>query len=133
VLPGHVQGANMAFRRDVLQAIGGFDPLLGAGTPFPCEDLDAASRASQAGWKGGYFPAPTVHHHHRRRTADVAPLLRSYRYGLGAYFASLLLRRVPPRRVLGAWYWMVHDDALPMKLRTLAGAAHYVFVRVMRS
>ncbi len=61
-----ILGANMAFRRAVLTEIGGFDDALGAGGPFVCEDVDAFARASFAGWKGGYFPGPTVLHDHGR-------------------------------------------------------------------
>ena len=46
VVAGAIKGANLSFRREALQKIGGFDPGLGAGTPFPCEDIDAvAARA----------------------------------------------------------------------------------------
>ena len=45
---GLVQGANMAFRRDVLERIGGFDDALGPGTPFCNDDVDAVARASAA-------------------------------------------------------------------------------------
>lgn len=132
VLPGQVQGANMAFRREALAAIGGFDPALGPGTPFNCEDLDVASRASQAGWAGGYFPAPLVHHHHRRRAADVPGLVRSYDRGKGAYFAGLLLRGMPASRVARAWYLMTRLEGLGAGLRMLLGGVHYLAFRLVR-
>ncbi|HEY6948266.1 MAG TPA: glycosyltransferase family 2 protein, partial [Gemmatimonadales bacterium] len=68
ITAGVIQGCNMAFRREVLEGIGGFDPMLGPGTPFICEDLDLAARASAAGWAGGYFPELLVYHHHGRKT-----------------------------------------------------------------
>src|SRR4051794_35573556 len=68
---GTIQGANMIFRKRTLEDIGGFDDRLGAGTPFPCEDIDACARASFAGWWGGYAPGPTVLHAHGRKPADV--------------------------------------------------------------
>src|SRR5206468_9904006 len=46
---GWIHGANMAFRREVLVQIGGFNELLGAGTPFQCEDVDAMLRALASG------------------------------------------------------------------------------------
>jgi glycosyltransferase involved in cell wall biosynthesis len=89
---GSLQGANMAFRRQVLLDIGGFDPLFGAGSPlFSAEDLDAAARASAIGWSGQYRPDVIVRHHHGRKHSDVAPLMRSYAFGLGAYHMKLLL------------------------------------------
>ena len=49
---GQLHGANMAFRRSVLEKIGGFDELLGAGTLFPAEDVAAFSDALWAGVAG---------------------------------------------------------------------------------
>jgi cellulose synthase/poly-beta-1,6-N-acetylglucosamine synthase-like glycosyltransferase len=89
---GTVQGANMAFRREVLTAIGGFDPLFGAGSGFAGEDLDAAGRASAIGWKGRYCPEVIVRHHHGRKTIDIPRLKRFYGMGAGAYHMKLLLK-----------------------------------------
>jgi hypothetical protein len=104
VSAGTIQGANMAARRVVLEAVGGFDDLLGAGTPYACEDVDFVSRASAAGFTGVYDPGPVVLHHHRRRTAqDVRALRRTYDLGRGAYLAKCLLdprRRGPALRAL---------------------------------
>jgi glycosyltransferase involved in cell wall biosynthesis len=88
-----ILGANMAFRRGVLKQIGGFDDALGAGGPFSCEDVDAFARSSFAGWKGGYFPGPTVLHDHGRGEASARRLARSYAIARGAYFAKFILRR----------------------------------------
>lgn len=87
---GAVKGANLAFRRGVLEAIGPFDPLFGSGSLFPAEDADAAMRASLAGWDGVYDPGIVVWHHHGRKAGDVAGLLRAYDVGRGAYHAKLL-------------------------------------------
>lgn len=89
---GLIQGANMAARRRVLETLDGFDELLGAGTPYPSEDIDFVSRASAAGFNGTYDPRPVVAHHHRRRTAaEIESLHRSYDVGRGAYYAKSLL------------------------------------------
>jgi glycosyltransferase involved in cell wall biosynthesis len=89
---GAVQGANMAFRRQVLADIGGFDPVLGPGTQFVSEDLDAAGRASAMGWKGRYCPEVMVRHHHGRKASDIPRLMRLYGMGAGAYHMKLLLK-----------------------------------------
>jgi hypothetical protein len=88
---GSVGGANMAFRRKVLSEIGGFDTLFGPGALFNTEDVDAAARASAAGWKGEYRPEVVVRHHHGRKAADIPPVTKSYGIGAGAYHMKLLL------------------------------------------
>lgn len=88
---GAVCGANMAFRRAVLEAIGGFDPLFGPGSLFNAEDIEAAGRASAFGWKGRYCPEVVVSHHHGRRASHLPHLLKSYGIGAGAYHMKLLL------------------------------------------
>lgn len=94
---GSIHGANFAFRRSVLEQIGGFDPRTGAGTPFGCEDIDAMARASWAGWDGIFDPRPVVRHHHgRRQGSGLARLESVYADGAGAYHAKCLLS--PPMR-----------------------------------
>jgi glycosyltransferase involved in cell wall biosynthesis len=52
-----IQGANMAFRREVIDQIGGFDPLFGPGSLVGgAEDVDAAGRASALGLEGRVLP-----------------------------------------------------------------------------
>lgn len=60
-LAEHVPGCNMAFRRDALRAIGGFNPIyLRAG-----DDVDVCWRLQARGWKIGFAPAALVWHRHR--------------------------------------------------------------------
>jgi glycosyltransferase involved in cell wall biosynthesis len=92
VCAGAVQGANMAFRREVLVEIGGFDPLFGPGALFNAEDVDAAGRASTMGWEGRYRPDVVVRHHHGRKASDAPRAWKSYGIGVGAYHMKLLLR-----------------------------------------
>jgi len=57
----HVPGCNMAFRRDTLLAIGGFNPIyLRAG-----DDVDVCWRLQARGWKIGFASSALVWHHHR--------------------------------------------------------------------
>jgi GT2 family glycosyltransferase/sugar lactone lactonase YvrE len=57
----HVPGCNMAFRKDALAEIGGFNPIyLRAG-----DDVDVCWRLQARGWKIGFAPAALVWHHHR--------------------------------------------------------------------
>ena len=89
---GDIQGANMAFRRQLLLDMGGFDPLFGPGSFFIAEDLDVAARASIMGWSGRYVPDAVVRHHHGRKLSAAVRLMRAYAVGLGAYHMKLLLR-----------------------------------------
>lgn len=94
---GAIHGANFAFRREVLEQIGGFDPRTGAGTPFGCEDIDAMARASWAGWDGIFDPRPVVRHHHGRRQGTGLERLETvYADGAGAYHGKCMLS--PPMR-----------------------------------
>lgn len=130
---GLVQGANMAFRREVLERIGGFDDALGPGTPFCNDDVDAVARASACGFAGSYVPGPVVHHHHRRRDpADVAALWRSYDRGRGAYYAKCILD-LPTRRIVARYWWQsVGVESPRATLRELGGALEYCVRRVTR-
>jgi O-antigen biosynthesis protein len=57
----HVPGCNMAFRRDALVGIGGFNPVyLRAG-----DDVDVCWRLQAKGLKIGFAPSALVWHHHR--------------------------------------------------------------------
>ena len=57
----HVPGCNMAFKRDALAGIGGFNPVyLRAG-----DDVDVCWRLQAKGLKIGFAPSAVVWHHHR--------------------------------------------------------------------
>ncbi|HXP04079.1 MAG TPA: glycosyltransferase [Stellaceae bacterium] len=57
----HIAGCNMAFRRDVLLGIGGFDPIFRAAG----DDVDICWRLQDAGHAIGYSAAATVWHFRR--------------------------------------------------------------------
>lgn len=70
-------GANMAFRRDVLLQIGGFDEALDTGQPLPGGgDLDIFYRVIMSGHMLVYDPKYMVFHEHRR---TLQALRRQYR------------------------------------------------------
>jgi GT2 family glycosyltransferase len=89
---GVIQGANMFFVREVFEQLGGFNELLGAGTPFPCEDVELCTRASLSGHRGVLIPDAKVLHHHGRRAGsrELAATEHGYDRGRGAYYARLL-------------------------------------------
>jgi glycosyltransferase involved in cell wall biosynthesis len=130
---GLVQGANMAFRREVLARIGGFDDALGPGTPFCNDDVDAVARASAAGFAGSYVPEPVVHHHHGRRDpADIAALWRSYDHGRGAYYAKCIFDSPVRWQVARYWWQSVGALKLGATARELEGALDYTLRRLTR-
>ena len=57
----HVPGCNMAFRRDALVAIGGFNPIYRRAG----DDVDVCWRLQARGWKIGFASSALVWHHHR--------------------------------------------------------------------
>lgn len=122
---GFLHGANMAFRRDVLVEIGGFDPGLISGG-----DVDAQARASFAGWVGTYDPALSVAHHHRRNAAAARRLARTYGLARGAYFAKFLLRGDSRREFARHIYWQARRAAWTDIAREIEGAIGYLLSRL---
>ncbi|MGN6393543.1 MAG: glycosyltransferase family 2 protein [Gemmatimonadales bacterium] len=98
-------GANMAFRREVLAQLGGFDPSLGAGMPTRGgDDLDIFFRVLKAGWALVYEPAAVVRHRHRREMDALVDQIRDH----GVSFSSYVVRVVglhPDERWAFARLW----------------------------
>ena len=101
-------GCNMAFRRDVLLALGGFDPALDTGAPLPGGgDLDIFYRVLRAGHPLVYVPAMTVRHEHR----DTLEALRRQYWTWGLGFMAFVAKtwgadaaaRPKLRRLVGWW------------------------------
>lgn len=57
----HLPGCNMAFLREALEAIGGFDPQFWTAG----DDVDVCWRLQERGWTLGFSPAAVVWHHRR--------------------------------------------------------------------
>lgn len=89
-----IAGGNMAFRREVFDQVGPFDPHLDVGTRFKSAgDSDFAYRAFKAGYKIVHAPEVIIHHHHGRKTeAQVLSLKRGYVLGRGAVYGKHILR-----------------------------------------
>ncbi len=93
-LPPFGTGANMAFRREVLDCIGGFDTALGAGTPTCAgEDTLALPLTLLSGYEIAYEPAALMWHHHRPDMDSLSRQLHGYSIGLTAFYAALLRHR----------------------------------------
>ncbi len=101
----HIPGCNMAFRRDRLEAIGGFDPQFRTAG----DDVDLCWRLQAHGWTLGFNAAAMVFHHRRD---SVSRYLRQ-QFGYGA--AEALLERKWPEKYNGAghltWRGRVYASA----------------------
>jgi GT2 family glycosyltransferase len=96
----HIPGCNMAFRKDRLQSIGGFDPTFRVAG----DDVDLCWRLRDRGWSLGYNPAAVVWHHRRNS-------VRAYwKQQVGYGRAEALLERKWPERYnsLGHVTWAGH-------------------------
>ncbi len=92
-------GANIAVRHQVLQAGGGFDPALGAGTRSAAgEELDVFFRVLKAGYTMAYEPAAVVRHKHRRSYAELSRQLGQWLTGWLAAIVRLM-GRFPDERL----------------------------------
>jgi GT2 family glycosyltransferase len=93
----HIPGCNMAFRRDALAAIGGFDPTFRTAG----DDVDVCWRLQQRGGTIGFSPSALVWHHRR---GSVKTYLRQQQ-GYGR--AEALLERKWPEKynALGHATW----------------------------
>jgi glycosyltransferase involved in cell wall biosynthesis len=91
---GFIFGCNMAFRRSVIDAVDGFDPLVGPGAPIGSgNDVDLVYRAFRQGHPIEYSPDVVVYHAHGRRTdTDVDDLMSRYLIGHGGFYCKYALQ-----------------------------------------
>lgn len=107
-LPPFGTGGSMAFRREAIERIGGFDCALGAGTPaLAGEDTAALSTLMFLGGTAVWQPTALVSHWHRRDLDALARVFHGYGRGLGAFYMSTLAR---------------HPESLPELVRLIPQA-----------
>jgi glycosyltransferase involved in cell wall biosynthesis len=104
---GH--GANMAFRRADLVAVGGFDEILGAGGLLPShEDSDMSHRMLVSGRRLVFSPSSLVYHRQWRDWDERKRTERAYGLGAGGQFTKLI--RCGDSygwRLLAVWIWQL--------------------------
>jgi glycosyltransferase involved in cell wall biosynthesis len=126
---GSVQGSNMIFRRRVINKIGDFDPMLGAGTEFPSEDIDYAARAAYAGFTGAKLPQLVIYHDHGRKPGKhLKDILKTYDYGRGAYYAKYILQG----RFSFLFHW-IRQSSFEMNrniINEMTGAFKYIMKQI---
>jgi len=94
----HIPGCSMAFRRQPLLDIGGFDPQFRTAG----DDVDVCWRLQEAGWTLGFAPGAMVWHHHRNSLGAY------WKQQLGYGQAEAILERKWPEKynVAGHLTWM---------------------------
>ena len=115
-------GCNMAVRRDLLRAIGEFDPLNcpGSSKDAVFEDIDFIYRAFKQGARIEYRPDVLLYHNHGRRLdSDVTNLQRKYARGRGSFFAKHIVKG--DRLVLKMAYWDVRSTLVSLAKNLLTG------------
>ncbi|AGA28603.1 glycosyltransferase [Singulisphaera acidiphila] len=104
-LAEHVPGCNMAFRREALEAIHGFDP----GFRTAGDDVDVCWRLQNAGYRITFAPGACVWHH-RRHTPR-----RYFKQQAGYGEAEALLSFTHPDRFTamgsGKWHGVVYGPS----------------------
>lgn len=131
---GCIQGANMAFRREALEQIGGFDENIGSGTPFVFGDVDAALRVLASGREGRYDPRLVVYHHHGRKPGlDVNLVERGYGTGRGAYYVKCILFMPQRWKTLLFWLRSIKKEPIRRTFWEVVGGVHYIFYLSKRS
>jgi glycosyltransferase involved in cell wall biosynthesis len=128
-------GAGLAVsRKAMLDVLGGFDEMLGAGGSFPsCEDGDAAVRALLAGFQVCETDRSFVLHHGFRTWDEGRALSQRDWVGIGAAYAKPLragrwdFSPVPLYELLAKALWPPIDDVLHLrKPRGLARGYHFL-------
>jgi len=123
---GFIQGSNISFRRAALESVNGFDDELGAGTPYPSEDVDILARMSAEGWHGIYDPRPLVYHHHGRKAPDIPGILANYDMGRGAYYAKCIMNPSISDIYLKSWACLLEKGPPDKNYRELKAAFEFL-------
>jgi GT2 family glycosyltransferase len=126
IRPGFIQGANIAYRRAAVSAVGGFDPWFGAGALYSGDELDLVARISAAGWNGAYDPNPVVYHHHGRRTKDERLLWRWYERGRGAFYGKCMLNKRMRSIYLRNWLRTWKHQSWKVTAREIVSGLDYI-------
>ena len=93
-------GANMAIRTEILRKVGGFDPLLGSGTPTTgCDDVSMFATLLKAGSSIVHEPSAVVVHTHRREYEEFVHQTYAWGKGLTAWLTALSWQ--DPRNLVG--------------------------------
>lgn len=112
-------GANMAFRKTVLEKVGYFDERLDVGAAGCSGDSEMWFRILSGGMRILYTPRAVVYHEHREELRALRKQLFFYMRGFTA--AALIQHMQNPQagyrrhfyRVLAPYYWRLLKEGLP--------------------
>ena len=98
----------MAFRRELLLQLGGFDPRLDGGTAT-CSggDTDMFARVLETGAQIVYTPEALVWHRHRRTDTELRSCIFGYGVGLYSFLTKRLLEARDLQALVIAARWLV--------------------------
>ncbi|HYF29571.1 MAG TPA: glycosyltransferase [Chitinophagaceae bacterium] len=114
-------GANMAFRRSVLEAVGHFDEALDAGTPTESGgDHEFFARILLAGYTIVYDPQALNWHRHRRTWTETKKAIRGYGIGVYAFWTRLLVKEKQSGIIKFTYGWFFGQQ-LPNIVRSMFG------------
>jgi GT2 family glycosyltransferase len=100
-------GANMAFRKELFERIGAFDPALDVGTVTNGGgDIEMFFRLLQEGYTLVYEPCALVYHRHRRDYDKLRVQLANNGIGFSAYFVRSALA-YPKERITFIRRWLL--------------------------
>jgi GT2 family glycosyltransferase len=106
-------GNSMAFRRDALLEIGGFDPALGAGSPAKAgADIESFSHVIIRGGRLAYEPRAVCWHDHRAQERALRGQTFNYGVGCTAILTKWLLRDRRLRAQIGREAWSLARDRI---------------------
>ncbi len=118
-------GANMAYRRDTLQKLGGFDEALDTGAPLPGGgDLDMFYRVVHSGGILVYEPRFLVFHEHRTTLAALRRQYYTWGLGLMAYIRKHIEAGSSERlKFYRLSKWWIRDELQQLR-NALRGRGH---------
>lgn len=108
-------GANMAFRRSIIDLLGPFDEALDAGTPTRTGgDTEMFYRVLKKGYRIVYTPTALNRHRHRRTWPELRQALHGHGVGVYAFWTRCLLveREFGVLHIAWDWFWHTQRPAL---------------------
>ena len=122
------EGTNMAFRREVLVALGGFDPAF----HYFLDETDLNMRVARAGHATAIVPLAEVHHGfaaNRTRSRDRVP---SDLFDIGASWAVFQRRHIPESERATHWEGQRNEQSRRALRHMVGGGLEPRDVRLMR-